>query len=148
VTNQDLREAVQVLTSIKPVMSVKELKKFLRSGLRNDLHELMYSPRATATLEAHLAKRVRESLLAEPLIDRLFRKNSPILLTVSLANLALAAASTYITGYPDFALIDFALAAAIGPLTKYSLIPETVQIGNHARALFYLAFGTKRPTRR
>ncbi len=144
----DIREAIQVLKNVKAVRNFKELRHFLKSGLKTDLHDLMYSKRSLPTLESHLIREINETTAVTPLFKRLFRPNDPISLTLTIGGLALALAMYQITGKPQWALVSVAVQAALGPLRKYSIIPEAVRPGDPARALFYLTFGTTRPKRR
>jgi hypothetical protein len=147
-SSADIREAVQVLRKVKAVRNMQELRYFLKSGLKADLHDLMYSRRSLPNLESHLIQKVNEATAIEPLFHRLFRPNDPIALTLTIGGFVLALAMYHFTGKPQWALVSVAVRAAQGPLRKYSLIPEAVRPGDKTRALFYLTFGTTRPRRR
>jgi hypothetical protein len=56
----DLREAVQVLSSLKPILSAAELSRFLQSDHRRDLHALMYSSRSAVHLKDDLVREIRQ----------------------------------------------------------------------------------------
>lgn len=102
VTAADLREAAQVLRRVKPILSMPELEGFLESGLKSDLHDLMYSPRSTSSLDAHLVQQVNQATVAQPFFKHLFRPNDPIALTLTIGGLALGITSLLLTGHLEW----------------------------------------------
>ena len=147
-SSADVREAAQMLKKVKPIFTTSELRKFLKSSLRKDLNSLMYSPRSGLSLNAHLVVEVRKATEAVSIIDQVFPSNDPITSALTIGGLLLSLTALGLTHKPDWLLISAAIEAAKPPLRKYSLIPEAVQPGHPARALFYFTFGTRRPVRK
>lgn len=148
VTAADIRDAVQVLSKVKPVMNMRELSDFLKSGLKKDLHHLMYSPTYELPLGTRLVKEIIEATAVPPLFKDLFQPNDPYTLVLRVVDLMdTIAARSIMMGSLAGSLISVLAEAAQEQLRKYGLVREAVRPGHPVRALFFFIFGTEEPVR-
>ncbi len=147
-TPKDVQDAMSVLKYVKPVMSFKHLQRFLNSGLKRDLHELLYSPRSSSRLDEHLITQIKSATAEKPFLNELLNLDEPIDITLSIGGVMLALLMYELTGDLAWTLIAVPFKAARRVLRTPNLIPARMQKGHPARALFYLAYGKERPFRK
>lgn len=142
----ELREALDLLRRIRPVSTYRQLNGFLRSGMRTELKDLLFSERATRSLEAHVANEIYKATKIKRLRDRLFPSKDPVGMTLSLGSLVSVVASI-LTHKFTFGIVPVAYVVSKGWLQAKSLVPLDVDANSKVKPLFQIACGTTRLTR-
>lgn len=145
VDGDEVSDAIKILKGLKPCVNKSQLFKFLRSGLRRDLQDLLYSERGTKSLSRHIVVEMQRAVKLAPFFDRYLKLKDPIGITVTLGGLTVAIATICLTDQFAFGVLPIAIEAVKAPAVRRGWLPAPVPWGDKTRALFYLCLGTRYP---
>lgn len=143
ISDADVKRALALVSRVKPVINRKDLFRFLGSGLRDDLHSLLYSAESSESLEERLVCQISSATELPPLVRRIVSKRDPAGLAVTLGGLLLTAIAISLKHEPVWALVPIAVEMA----KSHPKYPLPIARHDKTRALFRLALGTERPCR-
>jgi len=142
----ELREALDLLRRIRPIMTYRQLNRFLASGMRSELKDLLFSERATKNLDVHIANEIYKATKIKRFRDQLFPSKDAVGITLSLGSLVSVVVSILTHNF-TFGIVPVAYVVSKGWLQAKSLVPLDVDANSKVKPLFQITCGTTRVTR-